>query len=65
MMVGYRAPWRDKTTATVTSQPSGVDESISDGTEKNEEYWPQSLEMSLQLPSYSHPEVKVLDRTSV
>lgn len=46
----------------VTSQPSGVDESISDGTEKKEEYWPQSLEISLQLPSYSHPDVSVLEK---
>jgi hypothetical protein len=49
----------------VTSQSSGVDESISDGTEKKEEYCPQSLEMSLQLPSYSHPDDSVLADVSL
>lgn len=49
----------------VTSQSSGVDESTSDGTEKKEEYCPQSLEMSLQLPSYSHPDDSVLAEVSL
>lgn len=49
----------------VTSQSSGVDESISDGTEKKEEYCPHSLEMSLQLPSYSHPDDSVLTDVSL
>jgi hypothetical protein len=64
LSVGYLAPWRDKTSAKVTSHSSGVEASSSDGIEKYAEYCPQSREMSLQLPSYSHPAGRVLSDVS-
>lgn len=43
--MGSRAPWRERSWAKVSSQVGGMAGSISEGTEKKGEYWPQRCDV--------------------